>query len=45
MWILWVGGILAIAFGGGVATSYAEYRFKYSLYELLREKLTGSTKE
>jgi hypothetical protein len=24
---------LAVLFAGGVATSYAEYRFKYNLYE------------
>lgn len=41
MWAVWLFGILGVLFAGGLLTSYAEYRFDYNLYELLREKLTG----
>jgi hypothetical protein len=28
-----------VLFAGGVATSYAEYKFKYSLYDTIKDKL------
>ena len=30
-----------VLFAGGLATSFAEYKFNYSLYDLLKDKLTG----
>lgn len=39
--VLKVFAFVAALFGAGVATSFAEYKFDYSLYELVKEKLTG----
>ena len=33
--ILHVAKIIAILFAGGVATSYAEYKFQYSLFQTI----------
>jgi len=35
----WLVVILLIMLAGAVAASYAEYRFKYNLYELIAEKI------
>lgn len=31
--------MLLLLLAGGVLTSYAEYKFNYNLYELIREKV------
>lgn len=35
----WIILIFALMFAGGVLTSYAEYKFKYNLYETILEKI------
>lgn len=31
----------AVLFAGALAASFAEYKFKYNLYDLLKDKLFG----
>ncbi len=38
--ILFLLKVVPVLFLGGVATSFAEYKFKYNLYEFLKEKLS-----
>lgn len=36
-----IAGVLLVLFGAGLATSFAEYKFQYSLYQTFVEKVFG----
>lgn len=42
--MLFILKYVLILFAGGVATSYAEYRFNYNLYDLIKDKLFPAKK-
>jgi hypothetical protein len=39
MIFLHIAKYVLILFAGGLATSYAEYKFQYSLYDTIKDKL------
>lgn len=41
MLALKVAGVIAVLFAAGLTTSFAEYKFQYSLYQTVASKLFG----